>query len=278
MATVDFMVGLTIFRDLLWCQGSGSYGSGLFSLAFQGGENVFENSKDTTGFTKICLTKFPACNQVCSNSNGIQTRSPFLKGAHMRSYLSLLACLVLFSGVLRAQSTAQISGTVRDQSGAVLPGVQVTATQTATGLARSAVTDETGLFVLPDLPVGPYKLEAALAGFRTFAQTGIVLQVGSNPIINVALAVGQVSETVEVQADAALVETRNTGVGQVIDNVRVLELPLNARNVQQLIALSGNAVGGGAVGTNRGYPGEVISVGGGLVDGLSYVLDGGTHN
>jgi hypothetical protein len=189
----------------------------------------------------------------------------------MRLYL-------LLSAVLVAQSTAQISGTVRDQSGAVLPGVQVTATQTATGLARSAVTDETGLFVLPDLPVGPYKLEAALAGFRTFAQTGIVLQVGSNPIINVALAVGQVSETVEVQADAALVETRNTGVGQVIDNVRVLELPLNARNVQQLIALSGNAIGGGATGTNRGYPTDVISVGGGLVNGLTYMLDGGTHN
>src|SRR6267143_333209 len=187
--------------------------------------------------------------------------------------LSSFACAIVW-----AQSTAQISGTVKDQSGAVLPGVQVTATQTATGLARSAVTDETGSYVLPNLPVGPYKLEAALPGFRTFAQTGIVLQVGSNPIINVALAVGQVSETIEVQADAALVETRNTGVGQVIDNVRVLELPLNARNVQQLIALSGNAIGGGATGTNRQYPTDVISVGGGLTSGLTYILDGGTHN
>ncbi len=136
--------------------------------------------------------------------------------------LSSFACAIVW-----AQSTAQISGTVKDQSGAVLPGVQVTATQTATGLARSAVTDETGSYVLPNLPVGPYKLEAALPGFRTFAQTGIVLQVGSNPAINIGLAVGQVSETIEVQADAALVETRNTGVGQVIDNVRVLELPLD---------------------------------------------------
>ena len=186
---------------------------------------------------------------------------------------SLLTCTVLWG-----QSTAQVSGTVRDQSGAVLPGVQVTATQTATGLTRTVVTDEVGFYVLPELPVGPYKLEASLPGFRTFEQTGIVLQVGSNPVINVALQVGQVAETVEVQADAALVETRSTGVGQVIDNVRVLELPLNARNVQQLIALSGNAVGGGATGTNRGYPGDVISVGGGLVNGLTYVLDGGTHN
>src|SRR6516225_9099362 len=186
---------------------------------------------------------------------------------------SCVTCMAVWG-----QSTAQLSGTVRDQSGAVLPGVQVTATQTATGLTRTVVTDESGLYVVPDLPVGPYKLAASLPGFRTFEQTGIVLQVGSNPLINIALQIGQVAETVEVQADAALVETRNTGVGQVIDNVRVLELPLNARNVQQLITLSGNAVGGGAVGTNRGYPGDVISVGGGLVDGLSYVLDGGTHN
>ena len=186
--------------------------------------------------------------------------------------LSSFACAIVW-----AQSTAQISGTVKDQSGAVLPGVQVTATQTATGLARSAVTDETGSYVLPNLPVGPYKLEAALPGFRTFAQTGIVLQVGSNPAINIGLAVGQVSETIEVQADAALVETRNTGVGQVIDNVRVLELPLNARNVQQLIVLSGNSVGGGVVGSTRGYPTDAISVGGGLTNGLTYLLDGGTH-
>src|SRR6266699_3929198 len=131
--------------------------------------------------------------------------------------LGFLFVLGSFS-VLWAQGTAQISGTVKDQTGAVLPGVQVTATQTATSLARSVVTDETGSYVLPNLPVGPYKLEATLPGFRTFAQTGIVLQVGSSPVMNIGLEVGQVTEAVEVQADAALVETRNTGVGQVIDN------------------------------------------------------------
>ena len=84
----------------------------------------------------------------------------------------LLGCLFssLMCAVVWAQSTAQVSGTVRDQSGAVLPGVQVTATQTATGLTRSVVTDEAGFYVLPDLPVGPYKLEAGLPGFCTFVQ------------------------------------------------------------------------------------------------------------
>ena len=82
-----------------------------------------------------------------------------------------------------AQSTAQVNGRVTDQSGAVLPGVEVTATQTATGLPRTAVTDETGSYVLTNLPLGPYRLEAALPGFRTYVQTGITLQVGSNPVL-----------------------------------------------------------------------------------------------
>jgi hypothetical protein len=90
-----------------------------------------------------------------------------------------------------AQGTAQISGTVKDQSGAVLPGVEVTATQTGTAIARTAVTNETGSYVLSNLAIGPYRLEAALPGFRTYAQTGIVLQVNASPVINPVLEVGQ---------------------------------------------------------------------------------------
>src|SRR4051812_9011703 len=102
---------------------------------------------------------------------------------------NFLLVLILSCSTAWAQSTAQVSGVVKDQTGAVLPGVEVTATQTATGIARSAITNETGSYVLTNLPVGPYRLEAGLPGFRTFAQTGIVLQVGSNPVINVSLEV-----------------------------------------------------------------------------------------
>src|SRR5262245_59309024 len=117
-----------------------------------------------------------------------------------------------------AQATAQISGTVRDQSGAVLPGVEVTATQTETGIMRTTISNETGSYVLPNLLVGPYRLEAALAGFRTFVQSGIVLQVSANIVVNPSLEVGQVTEQVEVQANAAQVETRSVSVSQVIEN------------------------------------------------------------
>src|SRR5216110_1392180 len=187
--------------------------------------------------------------------------------------ISVLTCTVVW-----AQSTAQVSGTVTDPSGAVLPGVDVTVTQTDTGLMRSVVTNETGSYSLTSLPVGPYRLEAALPGFRAYAQSGIVLTVGANPVINIAMQVGQVSETVEVLANATQVETRTTGIGQVIDNVRVLELPLNARQVTELILLSGAAISGGAQGTQRNYPTLSISVGGGMNNGLTYMLDGGTHN
>jgi len=188
----------------------------------------------------------------------------------------LFSCLTC--GALFAQTTAQISGTVKDASGAVLPGVEVTATQTATGLMRTTVSNETGAYVLPNLPVGPYKLQAALPGFRTFEQTGIVLQVDANPVLNITLQVGQVSETVEVQADAALVETRSTGIGQVMENARVLDLPLNARQVTDLIIISGAAVGGGVQNTPRNYPTDIISVGGGSNDGIGFLLDGAVHN
>src|SRR5438094_2385596 len=109
------------------------------------------------------------------------------KGEGMKRILtlSLVNLILLAVGCCSvwAQATAEITGTVRDQSGAVLPGVEVTATQTNTGISRTGITNETGSYILPNLAVGPYRLEAALPGFRTFVQTGIVLQVNSNPVI-----------------------------------------------------------------------------------------------
>src|ERR1051326_4001562 len=138
--------------------------------------------------------------------------------------------LLLASSNAWAQTTAQISGVVKDSSGGVLPGVTVTATQTETGLKRDATTEVDGTYVLLNLPPGPYRLEATLQGFRSFQQTGITLQVGATPTINVTMAVGQISETITVQASTPLVETRNLGVGQVMTNKQVVELPLNGRN------------------------------------------------
>jgi hypothetical protein len=136
----------------------------------------------------------------------------------MKRPLMNLFCIasvcVLSCATIWAQATAQINGAVKDQTGALLPGVEITATQTDTGTARAAVTNETGSYVLPNLPLVPYRLEATLPGFRTYLQTRIVLQVNSSPQINIQLEVGRVNEQVEVQANAALVKTRNVGLGR----------------------------------------------------------------
>ena len=142
---------------------------------------------------------------------------------------------------------------------------------------RSTVSNETGSFVLSNIATGPYRLEAALPGFRTYLQTGIVLQVNSSPVINPVLEVGQVSEQVEVQANAVQVETRSTAVGQVIENERILELPLNGRQVTDLVTLSGAAVQtvvGNQVSTQSMQGGTQFSIAGGLVFGVGYTLDG----
>jgi Carboxypeptidase regulatory-like domain len=188
-----------------------------------------------------------------------------------------LLILLLTAAAAWAQATAQMSGTVRDASGAVLPGVTVTVTQTDTGVTRTAVTDATGSYVLPNLPTGPYKLEVSLAGFRTYEQTGIVLQVGAAPVINAELAVGSLEETVSVEAAAPLVDVRSAGISAVVENERILELPLNGRNAAELVLIVGAAVQTGT--PARGVPGGLnISVAGGLPFGVAYTLDGATHN
>src|SRR5438874_6345499 len=184
---------------------------------------------------------------------------------------------VITSDSVWAQAVAQISGAVQDQSGAVLPGAEITATQTETGFSRTTISNETGSYSLPNLPLGPYRLEAALPGFRTFVQMGIVLQVGSNPTINVSLQVGQISEQVEVQANTALVETRSLSVGQVMETARIMELPLNGRNAQELLLLGGGAVQAAPAGGSS-FPGRMlISSAGSLGTSMEYTLDGIRH-
>src|SRR4030095_2938880 len=147
------------------------------------------------------------------------------------------------------------------------------------GFTRSVTTDAAGAYTLPNLPLGPYRLEVMLSGFRSFVQTGITLQVNANPVLNVTLSVGQVSETVAVEAAAPLVETRTTGISEVIDNERIVALPLNGRNPVALSVLAGAAVGG-QVGTATGrvQGSQGISVAGGQGFGVAYQLDGATHN
>jgi hypothetical protein len=204
----------------------------------------------------------------------------------MKRLAIFLTVVALTGAIAWGQATAQIHGTIQDATGAAVPGADVKATQTGTGLSRTVTSDADGGFVLTNLPLGPYRLEVGKQGFTTAVQTGIVLQVGSDPAVNVALKVGQVTEQVNVEANAALVETRSSGVGEVIQNQRIVELPLNGRNVTDLIGLAGASVQTGNSQT-RWYSGlPVVSIGGSVAAGGSggvsllgteYILDGANH-
>src|SRR4051812_49351268 len=163
-------------------------------------------------------------------------------------FLTLVWMMLVVSASVFAQNTAQINGSVKDASGLAVPDAAVKATQTATGAVRTATSNADGTFTLPNLPIGPYTIEVSKEGFNKYVQSGIVLQVQSNPTIDIGLKVGALTEEVTVNADAALVETHSTGIGQVVDNQRVVEMPLNGRNATELVFLAGMATIGGSNG------------------------------
>jgi hypothetical protein len=153
----------------------------------------------------------------------------------------------------------------------------------ATGLVRTTLSGPDGLYVFPNLPVGSYRLEVQAAAFETYIQTGILLQVSDKVTINVTLQVGQVTQRVEVAANATMVETQTTSVASVMDNARVLNLPLNGRQATDLIMLMGAATNTtdsnvSDIKTSKNYfSSDSISVAGGQSSATSYRLDGGTH-
>jgi len=200
----------------------------------------------------------------------------------LRTMVGVVLASLLAGGTGWAQAVAgsQISGIVRDTTGGAIPGAEVTVTKTDTGLIRTVFTGSDGAYVLTNLPVGPYQVKVVLQGFNTYVRDGIVLQVSTNPEINVTLSVGAISEQVTVVANSSLVEAHSSGVGQVIDNQRVLEMPLNGRQATELIFLSGlaTAAPAGDLNTNKNFPTVTISVAGGQANGITYIMDGGTHN
>jgi len=194
----------------------------------------------------------------------------------VKKIILALVSMFFFSTIVWGQATAEIAGTVRDESGAVIPGAEIKVTQTATGASRTTISNEEGRYIFPALPLGPYVLEATHAGFTSFMQTGIVLQVDSKLTIDIPLKLGAIGQEVTVEANATQVEARSTGIGQVVDNLRVSEMPLNGRNPIELVFLAGMASspGNGAINTVRNYPTVVVSVAGGQGNSVAYQLDG----
>ncbi len=194
---------------------------------------------------------------------------------------SAVALLIVAPALPQATAVVQISGTVLDPNGSAVPGAQIKAIQTDTGFTRSTTSGPDGGYLLNSLPIGPYRLEATSPGFKTYEQRGIVLQVNTNPVINVALELGALSQAIEVQANAVMAETQSNSVSQVIDERRVVDLPLNGRQPTQLILLSGAAVTAppSDLASSKNYASSTaIAVAGGQANGTYYLVDGGDHN
>ena len=182
-------------------------------------------------------------------------------------------------GAAQTAFRGAISGTVRDQSGAVVPSASVKATQTETNLIRTVLTGTDGGYAISNLPVGTYDIQVTLNGFEIWIKKGIALEVAANPQVDAVLRPGAVTGTVTVEAETSVsVETRETSVAQVIDSNLISELPLDGRNVVSLITLSGAALQDGT-GSNKNYPGAVsIAVAGQQNSTVMYQVDGAYSN
>ena len=150
----------------------------------------------------------------------------------------VIGCLALLGALTAAaEVSGTILGTVKDSSGAVIPGVQVVARNEATGLEKSSMTDASGAYRIQALPVGRYSVRVAHTGFKDFVEEGVVLTVDEQRRIDVVMQVGSTSEQVSVSANAAHVETTDTQLGQVINEKQISQMPLNGRSFLDLFGL-----------------------------------------
>src|SRR5207249_6435328 len=189
-----------------------------------------------------------------------------------------LLCLAIFimSGItaIGQLTTATITGTVTDQTGAAVPGATVTLKNTDTGITRSAQTRENGKYEALSLPTGNYEVSASLSGFQTVVHTGIGLAVGQNAVVNFALRVGEVSQSVTVTGEIAQIETTTATVSNVVDEKKVTDLPLNGRDLTQLSFLQPGVIKSPAGAGAFSGLGDKLSVAGSRGNQNIYLLDG----
>jgi hypothetical protein len=194
-----------------------------------------------------------------------------------RPILSVLTALSVFP--LAAQNFGEITGTVTDASGAVITAVSVTVTNTATNQVRQMSTNQTGNYSVPYLVPGVYDVRAETPGFKASTRKSVELQVGAVARIDFTMEIGEATQQVEVSGGAPLLATENAAVGTVIENRRIVDLPLNGRNYLQLVTLSPNVTTEGGAGGASGLQGGArastsLSVAGQRLEFNRYTLDG----
>ncbi len=198
-----------------------------------------------------------------------------------------LGCYLVFlfiagAGLAQAQGLGQFVGTVTDPSGSAVPAAKITAIEVGTGFARSVTANSEGYYVIPSLRPSVYNLAVEAQGFRSYHQERVTLLADQKATVNVKLEVGAVTETVNVTSSAVQVDTTTATMTQVVDQQRIMELPLNGRNAAQLTLLVPGAVdspnGGADQGQTKTFPGAVTySTNGSRQNAINYQLDGGNN-
>lgn len=192
-----------------------------------------------------------------------------------------IAIATLFSVHSLAQSTtARIVGTVQDSTGAVVPGVELVATNVDTGESRTATSGAGGAFSIPNLVIGRYEVSAQITGFKRYVRGPITLETNQTARVDVTLETGEVTESVTVTSEAPLLQTDDSSLGTVIDNSTIVELPLNGRNFIRLGSLMAGATPGspGASVVRDRQEGVALSANGQRESQNNYILDGADNN
>src|SRR5712691_9683428 len=186
----------------------------------------------------------------------------------------VLAGALLFSANAQTTTVGTISGTVRDQKGAVVPRAEVSIQSEGTGISRTVNSDDNGFYLANSLPAGRYTVSTAPSGFKKTVAAGVDLHVAENKVVNLDLQVGQVTETVTVSSDASPVETRSGEISSLISEKQVTELPLNGRNYAQLALM----VPGVSPVTQAGAGGAFGTAGTGLDSHVDMSVNGNQSN
>ena len=196
-----------------------------------------------------------------------------LKKLGVQIVLVLVGAL-FFTAYAQTTTVGTISGTVRDEKGAIVPKAEVSIQSESTGTSRTVTSDDNGFYLAPSLPAGLYTISTAPHGFKKTVASAVDLHVAENKVVNLDLQVGQVSETVTVSSDASPVETRSGEISSLITEKQVTELPLNGRNYAQLALM----VPGVSPVTQAGAGGAFGTAGTGLDSHVDMSVNGNQSN
>jgi hypothetical protein len=204
----------------------------------------------------------------------------------MKVYVSLVraaataAIFLAWTVCAQARDTANLTGQVLDPAGAAVQGAKVSARNADTGLVRETVSDEAGRYQIRQLPLGPYEIRASKTGFQETVRSGVVLVVGQDASVNLALKVGAVTETIHIVDPVALVSTETTDISGLVDDQQVKDLPLNGRSFDLLMPLNPGVVNftsektGGPAGVSNSTNGNNFAVDGNRPQQNEYLLNG----